>query len=348
MVTLADRFREHAAGCDRMGAPLYAELMRGMAADWDAAGAVREICAGWEDAPESAVVQLRLLGGLTRLVLTGQAPELVPFYRNLGGDRPAPGAWTVAQDIVAAHAGPLRDDLSVVPQTNEVGRTAPLVVALSAARAGTGLGQVRLLEVGASAGLNLLVDQYRIGFGSWWWGPADSPVVLEDVADAEVAPAAVEIVDRRGCDLHPVDPLSEEGALRLRSFVWPDHIARYHRLDRALDIVARMPVTVDEAEATPWLRARLAEAPDPGVLTVVWHSVVWQYLTAEARADAEEAIAEASGRMPLVHAQMEPEDLARANRSPLTLTTYHGGVADSRLLAEVPAHGFPVRMAARP
>lgn len=332
-----------------MGAPLYAELMRGMAADWLAGGVVREICAGWEGGPEGDVVQLRFLGGLHRLVLTGQAPELVAYYRTAGGELPAPGAWQVAAEVVAAHADTLRADLAVVPQTNEVGRSAALVTALSEACAATGRHRIRLLEVGASAGLNLLADAYRIGFGDWWWGPEDSPVVMEDVAVGAVAPVEVEIVGRRGCDLHPVDPRSAEGALRLRSFVWPDHVARYHRLVCALDVAAATPVEIDAAEATPWLREQLASADavtaDPDVLTVVWHSVVWQYLTPAERAAAEDAVAEAATRIPLAHAQMEPEGLHRAGRSDLTVTTYDAqGVAHSRILAEVPAHGFPVRL----
>lgn len=349
MATLADRFIEHAADCERMGAPLYTELMRGMAADWEAGGIVREICSGWADAPEGAYVQLRFLGGLHRLVLAGLAPELVPFYRNLGGDRPAPGAWPVAREVVVAHAERLRADLDIVPQTNEIGRSVGLVVALTAARRATGLHRVRLLEAGASAGLNLRVDAFRIGFGhgvgSWWWGPDTSPVVMEDVVDGlRVEPAEVDIVERRGCDLHPVDPVSAEGALRLRSFVWPDHVARYHRLEGALAVAAETPVVVDAAEVTPWLRDRLAEEVEPDVLTVVWHSVVWQYLTPAARAEADEVIA-AADRTPLAHVQIESANQRWAEWVELTMTTHHGGRTDEQVLAMAPAHGFPLRPA---
>ena len=62
--------------------------MRGMADDWEAGGPVRRICAGWEDAPHGSAIQLRLLAGLFRIVLTGRAPELVPYYPCLGGDEP--------------------------------------------------------------------------------------------------------------------------------------------------------------------------------------------------------------------------------------------------------------------
>jgi hypothetical protein len=344
VTTLAERFREHADACDRMGAPLYGVLMRGMADDWESSGIVREICTGWEHASAADVVQLRLLGGLHRLVLTGEADELRPYYRSSGGARPPADAWPVARAVIAAHVDRLRDALTIVPQTNEVGRSAALVVALYAAAAATGLHKVRLLEVGASAGLNLRVDHLRVVTRSWTWGPTDSPVVLNDAVDGDIAATDVQIVDRRGCDLHPIDPLTEAGSLRLRSFVWPDHVERARRLDGALKIAARVPAVVDRSEATPWLRERLAERCGDDVLTLVWHSVVWQYLQPAERAAAEAVIATASRRMPVVHTSMEPPDLSRATHTNLTVTTYADGVGETRTLGRVHAHGLPVRL----
>lgn len=343
-MTLAERFREHAAACDRMGAPLYGALMRGMADDWDAHGVVREICAGWENASEADVIQLRFLGGLHRLVLTGNAPELVPYYPNLGGTRAPEGAWEVAASVVAEHRTTLRAALGVVPQTNEVGRTVPLVLALYAAAAEAGRHRVRLLEVGASAGLNLLVDSYRIVAGDWSWGPSDAPVRIEARVEGSFTPVPVEIVARRGCDLDPIDPTTDDGRLRLRSFIWPDNVERYRRLDGALEAAARQPALVDKSEATSWLRERLAEPVGDDVLTVVWHSVVWQYLSPGQREEAEVAIATAAEHLPLVHAGMEPVDLRRAAQVHLTLTTYDGGTARTTLLGESHPHGVSVQL----
>ncbi|MGH8829077.1 MAG: DUF2332 family protein, partial [Jiangellaceae bacterium] len=216
--------------------------------------------------------------------------------------------------------------------------------ALYAAATTTGLRKVRLLEVGASAGLNLGVDHFLVRTPSWTWGPADSPVVLDDAVTGEITPVDVEIVDRRGCDLHPIDPLTEAGNLRLRSFVWPDHVERAHRLAGALKIAERIPVAVDRSEATPWLHERLAERCDDDVFTVVWHSVVWQYLEPAERAAAEAVIAAASQQTAVVHTSMEPPDLSRATHTRLTVTTYADGVGETRHLGTVHAHGLPVRL----
>ena len=81
--TLADRFRSHAGEAHP---PVRATRCAAMADDWEAGGPVRTICAGYEQAPHGSALPLRLLAGVFRLVLTDQAPELVPFYPCLGGD----------------------------------------------------------------------------------------------------------------------------------------------------------------------------------------------------------------------------------------------------------------------
>src|SRR5215207_5188170 len=78
--TLADRFRAHARDAEH----LYGYAIRGMAEDWEAGGPIRAVCRGYENAPRGAVIQLRLLAGVFRLVLTGRAPELVRFLPMSG------------------------------------------------------------------------------------------------------------------------------------------------------------------------------------------------------------------------------------------------------------------------
>jgi hypothetical protein len=341
MTTIAERFRRHAEAV-RGDAPLYAVLLTGMADDWDDGGAVRDVCAGWESAPAGAVVQLRLLGGLHRLVLSGRAPQLVPFYRNLGGTRPPAAAWTVAREVVAAHVEELRAALDVAPQTNEIGRAVALVVGLFDAAASTGLNRIRLLEIGASAGLNLLVDQFRIGGDGWQWGPAESGVVLEGFVDGVPEVVPVEIVSRRGCDLAPVDPRSAAGRLRLRSFVWPDQVDRHARLDAALRLAMRTAVLVDKESAAAWLPRRLSEPVEPDVLTVVWHSLVWQYLPEPEQQAVQTLLTRGGPR--LAHVALEPEQ-ERPFRLPLLqVTATHGAGPERRILADVGYHGNPVRL----
>ena len=349
MKTLADRMRRHGSA---MRPGLYQTLLLAMADDWDAGGVVREIMG--EDAPTSAVLQLRLLGGLQRLVLNRQAPQLSMYYPNLGGTASPEHAWADVEPVLRAHVPELREALLLAPQTNEAGRSAALLIGLFDAVRRSGMSRVRLLEVGASAGLNLLVDQFHFSGAGWSYGPAGSPLQLTDVSEGEVEPIEFTVVSRRGCDLSPIDASSADGRLRLTSFVWPDDLHRYERLRSALQVAAAHPVTVDAAPASSWLREQLSRA-DSDVLTVVWHSVTRQYWPLAEIQAVDAVIAGARASMPIAHIAMESPVSAADQRTDRgyrpqelsVLLSVPGGVADHapRLLATIGDHGLPVRMA---
>ena len=290
-------------------------------------------------------MQLRLLAGLFRVVLRGEAPALARFYPCLGGTAPAEGVWPVAAPVLRAHVEELRGALALPPQTNEVGRSAVLAVGLFAAVRAAGVRRVRLLEPGASAGLNLNVDRYRVIGPGWAWGPDSSPLVLDSAAvldaDSSAVPAALEIVERRGCDLDPVDASTPEGARYLTSFVWPFDLARHARLSSALAVAKEHPVTVDRASASSWLASQLAEA-QPDVLTVVWQSITEQYWPATESAVVRELVADARDRMPLAHLTMEGVPPRQTGGGYDILT--HGPELrlDGRLIARSHHHGPPV------
>ncbi|HET8615600.1 MAG TPA: DUF2332 domain-containing protein [Actinomycetales bacterium] len=345
--TLGERFRAHgrALSSSRAPSPLYAELMTCLADDWDAGGVVRRICRGWEDAPPGSVVQLRLLAGLHRVVLRGDAPALAAYYPSAGGDRPPTGVWPVARPVLEAHAAELSDALATAPQTNEPGRSAALLVGVLHAVRQTGLPRVRLLEIGASAGLNLLVDRFRITGDGWASGPADSPVVLADAVRGRLPRPLPDwsVHGRRGCDLEPVDVAVPAGRLQLESFVWPDHVGRFRRLRAALDVAQRVPVPVDRGAASTWLAQQLAAPGDPGVLTVVWHSITRMYWPGSEVAAVDEVVADAGSRLPLARVAMEYGDDGPGAQ--LTVQVSQGqGLGEPRRLASVADHGVPVRL----
>ena len=365
--------RQHAAFCDSVDAPLYGVLLRGMADDVVAGGPCRELFAPWMDRPRSSVVQLRVLGALHRMVLRREAPELALYYRSVGGTAGPAGAWPVARTLIGERLEAVRGELDVAPQTNEPGRAVALAAGLALAAARHGLTRIRLLELGASAGLNLLVDRFRITSSvsitspvagraepGWSWGPAGSAVDLtgglvgpgtqglRSVQDRRSAQGllpvgGLRIVARRGCDLHPVDPLSEPGRLRLTSFVWPDHAERHRRLAGALAVAAAAgpgAAPVDRAGAGSWLAEQLDQRVDDGVLTVVWHSVFWQYLDDPARSDIEATLDAARGRVPVVHLRLE------SGSAPYDVDP--SLVLDAEVLGSSPPHGVPLTLDAAP
>lgn len=321
-------------------APLCSALLAGAAADAAAGGVVAELFAGREG-PVGSVPALRLLAALHRAVLARQAPELALHYPTVGGTAGAAGAWEAARRLLADRFDLLAGYAERPVQTNEVGRAAVLLTGLLYAAA-QDPRPLRLLEIGASAGLNLNVDRYRYVAGTAALGPSGSPVVLVDPWDGP-APGLTRmpvIAERAGCDPAPVDPTTADGRLTLSSCVWADHVERFRRLGGALAVAADFPARVDRADAAEWLDRRLRE-PYAGP-TVVWQSVVQQYMDPIGRADLAAVLA---GSGPLLHLAMEPS-ADDPGRLPLVATTVPGGAAVQ--LATAGGHGPPVMLAATP
>jgi hypothetical protein len=341
----AARFRGQARGC-LPGSPLSAALLAAMADDLDAGGVTAEVVAGHKDDRPGTVLPLRVLAALHRLVLDGRTLELAAYYPTVGGTAGAEAAWPVAAAAMREHLGELRRQVDRTVQTNEPGRASLLYGGLLVATERTGR-PVRLLEVGSSAGLTLLVDRYGYAVGDRVLGDPDSPLRFEQPW-VDRPPASLDrglqVVERRGCDPRPVDPTSTEGQRTLMSYVWADWIERVERLRAALRVAAADPPSVDRAAAAAWLATQLALAR-PAVVTVVWHSVVRQYLDREERAAVEAVLAAAAAsatvRAPLARLACEPRrDTEDALRFELRLTMWPG-TGETESLARAPGHGLP-------
>lgn len=333
--------------CGRAGSPLYAALLVAAADDLrhgGAASATWSVLAPVTPAPEGSALPLRLMAAVHRLVLEGRAPALAAFYPSVGGGGDPERAWPAFRATLTAHAAVLPDLVRRPCQTNEVGRSAALLGGFLTVARTTGL-PLRLLEVGASAGLNLRWDRFRYVHRHGAWGPPDSPVVLDGDSDlpAELLGQPVAVASRRGCDAQPVDPSTREGRLALAAAVWADQTVRFRRLEGALRIAAEVPARVDAAAVGEWLPARLAE-PVPGTATVVYHSVVRQYVPDDQRRAMDAALADAAARAsrdaPLAWLRMEPEHVIRSEMD-VDLTLWPDG--GSGRIARVGAHGDPVR-----
>ena len=341
VLPLVDRLREQADACRRMGSPLTADLLLGAADDLGARGAVADLLGPLEDDPPGSVPALRFTGALHRLVLERRAAGLAVHYPSVGG---TPGdVWPAARAVVEEHLDELHELVRRPVQTNEVGRSSALLGGLLHVTAATGL-PVRLLEVGASGGLNLSVDRFRheVAEGVVLGDPA-SPVVLRTPWQGRLPDVTVplHLAERRGCDPDPLDPSSTQDRLTLTSYVWPDQVDRFERLRGALQVAAAAPERVERLGGGAFLERELH--PRDGVATVVWHSVVWQYVPADERVRITAAIEDAGSRAtsaaPVAHLWLEPEHVDHGGFV-LRLRTWPDG--QQQLLADAQGHGPPV------
>src|SRR5262249_9623323 len=145
---------------------------------------------------------------------------------------------------------------------NEVGRAAPLMSGLLEVCAETGR-PVRLLEIGASAGLNLRLDHFWYQARTRGAGDPASPVRFLDLWEGRPPPfeAPLAVHAPAGCARAPIDAATEAGRQALLAYVWADQTDRLERLRAAFEVAARVPVTVDQDEALDWLPAKLADPP---------------------------------------------------------------------------------------
>jgi hypothetical protein len=334
--------RFQADACAHLGSPLYADLLHNGTRELTEGEVLLSVLRGHEADPPQNMLALRLMGAVHRLVLAGAAPVLATQFPSAGGEPDEP--WPAFIETVATHAGELRELIEHPVQTNETARcTALLGGFLEVARL-TAL-PLRLLEVGASAGLNLRFDRYRYELGARTWGRAGAEPVLRAVLSGEPPlDAELAVASRAGCDARPVDPTTDEGLLTLSSYVWADQVARLDRLRAACRVAVETDAEVVAAGAESWTRERLADAA-PGTATVVFHSIVMQYVEEQERegfrAALREAGARATAEAPLAWLRMEPADLRMAD---LQLTVWPSG--DERVLARVGYHGDPVEWVA--
>ena len=329
--------------CTGLGSPMYGDLLDRVTADVRAGGIFAAILAGHENDSGRLAVPLRLLGGLHRLALDGSAPQLRRWYPSTAGQWDGQAAWPDIALAASDHADRLRAALDQPPQTNEVGRAAALIGGLLILARRFAL-PVRLFEIGCSGGLNLRADHYSYRYPGGQWGLTDSPVTIDDAWRGQLPPAAaLQIVERHGYDIAPLDATGADGELTLLSYVWPDQSERLDRLRGAISIARRVPAELQRRDAVDAVTGLSVET---GALTVVWHSIMWQYLSAPdqtaVRAGIDALGAKAPADAPFAHLTLEPQ--RRTPDAPVEFAVrarcWPGG--DDTVLAVCSPHGPPV------
>jgi len=339
---LVECFRTQARGCALTGSVIYADLLARAADDLARGGLFADLVASYRGVPILDALPLRILGAVHAMVLGGRAPALAAFYPSAGGHFEATGAFRALCELCEAHRDELRDAAATLcVQTNEVLRSAVLLPGFLRLAAHTGL-PLRIREIGASAGLNLLFDRYRYELGPHRWGDTAAPLVL--AASWDGAPpdleAPLRVASRRGCDLAPFDVRDAAHRLRLESFVWPEQLDRLARLRAAIAIAMQEPPPIDTEPAGAWIETQLAERAER-VATVLFHSVVWWYLPEAEQARITRAMEAAGERAtraaPLAWLRMEGATLEGAD---LRLRLWPDG--EDTLLARVHWHGAEI------
>ena len=322
--------------------PLYTRICLAVARDRDLLDRLRAT-------PPSAHLPPALLAAVHYLVLAGTDHPLAALYAGeADGDPGQPfldfcrTRWNeIAELLTTRHI-----------QTNDCGRGALLAPGLTwlAPRFG---GRFSLVDVGASAGLNLLCDSYRFDYGAFGaTGPPDSPVAVHcDVAGGEppIAARLPTFVTRVGIDRSPIDLTDPHDVRWLLACVWPDS-GRLARTAASIEVAQQHPPRVIAADANAALPDVLAGLP-PGVPAVVVTTWAFAYFSLEDRR-AFIALLDASSRQrdiawlsaespgtvePLAAAAAAHTD--QSGSDVLGAVLFKGGVHQAELLGFVGTHG---------
>lgn len=344
-------FRRQAASAVQRSSPLYQELLRGCLSDLRTGGPVWRLLRPHAGDPAGSAVPLRLLAAVHLLVLQGRCPQLAPFYPSVGGQHPPEEVWPHFASVLQHHSPALAPLLRRPLQTNEVRRCSALLAGFAWIAARTGL-PLAVLEIGASAGLNLNWWHYRYTGEHGSWGPASSvelPLPDQSTADLAALGPPVETV---GCDLHPLDPRDPSDRLWLRACVWADHTDRLMTLEAAFAVAEQHPpCQVEREDAAEWLDQRLRRRSTDQV-TVVVQTIVDQYLSRPQRRALRTIVgragAETDRRRPLAWLRLEPpaEDTVSVEsvRGLAELRVHEWPSGTEHLLGWAGFHGTPVRL----
>jgi hypothetical protein len=345
-MTPIESFVTQAAYCESNGAPVTAALCRALAAAIDATTRTGAAVLAWSGHPVHDALPLRLASAVHGLWRANRVPTLAAVFAGSGD---AAANTAVVREVLSSHDAELLPWLDSPPQTNEVGRSAQLMTGLLeiAARHGS---NIELLEIGSSAGLNLMIDRFRIELAGVVTGPPDAALTLTPQWRGPPPPAVpINILSTRGVDVAPIDATTDIGAQRLLAYVWPDHHARFTRLVSALTMLRADPPQLDKDDAVAWLIARLAESQPARTTRVLMHSIVWQYL-GKARQLQITAAMEAAGALATAQQALgwvRVEANRTLHKHEITLRSWPGH-GQSLLLGRAHAHGFWVERLAEP
>jgi hypothetical protein len=336
---VAKAFDNQVAYCSAAGATVTARVVAAVRdlIERGEGGALLDALNTWPGAPLADALPLRVAGGIHSLQLAGAAPTLAAIYR----DEPGLDDAAIIAGVIQTHEADLLPWLDGPPQTNEAGRSANFIGAMLWL-ADKGLPpRFECLEIGSSAGINLMLDRYHYDLGGVQVGPQPGAMQFTPEWQGAAPPdLRVEIVSTRGCDVAPVDLTDPAQALRLKAYIWPEHTVRFERMAAAIAEAGKSPPDLVAMNAADFVEAELAKPQQPGTTRMLMHSIVWQYVPEDQQARVTAAMQAAGARAtperPLAWVALEANRVMHVHE--MTVRYWPGG-AEPELVTRAHPHG---------
>lgn len=319
-----------------LASPTYEELARGVSNDDDLLH-IALSTKTHQPAPNM------LFAAVQYLLLTGVQHSLSAYYPIISGQTPRnQSAFTDFRDFCLHHRDAIVELIHTRrTQTNVVRRCTCLLPVFSLVSEESDL-PLALVDIGASAGLNLNFDRYYYTYQlnqkkEVNWGSADSKIHLEaEVEESGSFPTlspAIEVASRDGIDLDPVDLGNSDQLLWLRALIWPEHIERHQQLIDAAVEFTHSDIHLHAGDATDVL-PRLISTFSYEHALVVYSTITLYQFPIENRKRLTHALEEASKNRPVWQIALEGIEPA------VSITRYRDGTSDTEILADASPHGW--------
>lgn len=309
--------------------PAYALLSRAVARDAGLLALAAE-CRRGQPVPNL------FFAAVKRAAETSPRSDLARLYARIADGEPPPPSLPAAFARFCAERAPEIAALARTRrvQTNEIRRCAYLMPAFGTVAADAGARPLAIIDVGASAGLNLLWDEYRYAYSDGSeYGPRDSAATIESELRSPMPPlpsAFPEVAFRAGVDLSPVDLSDDDAFGWMQALVWPDHADRAALLSAAREIWLANPPRVESGDAVETLPRLLAAAP-PDAALCVFHCHALNQFPPAARDEFYGILRRESNRRTVYHIPSEGERMS--------VDRIVNGRAETILSARRSAHG---------
>ncbi len=334
--------------CPQIEGEIYRELCRVVCSETDLLDMAAQT-------PPNQPAPNLLFAAVHRLLLGGEAHPLRQWYPDLaqGKAESLASIGPAFTDFCRLHRPRIEQLIRTrMTQTNVIQRCSALLPGFGRVFEAGGKCPLSLIEIGCSAGLNLLWDRFFYVYSDVYsgahsdahgdgarWGDASSGVVVECEVRGDSGvpglPGEIPVAGRRGIDLHPIDLEDPEEELWLRALVWPDHAGRQERLTEAIGIARESPPSIERGDASAHLPRLLAEAPADTTLCVYGSHTLYQF--------PRESLIATLGAMQTASRQRDLHFLSIESYSPpwteLRWTQYSGGEREVRVLARCSPHG---------
>jgi hypothetical protein len=296
---LAERFRLFSCSCEG-SSELYRILSARIAEDEELLN-VASMCQTGQPEPNL------FLGAVHHLLNDGKANPLSRYYPSINLEADSPDlAFPAFRKFVLSHEKEIVEVLqSKLVQTNEVQRSAYLFPAIQTLSRLFGEKPLFSIEIGPSAGFNLLWDQYQYRYdGSDPLGLEGSSILLESSFRGdrrpELSSAFPAVSGRVGIDLNPIDLMDRDQVKWLQALIWPEQYERKARFIKAIRISLINPVSMIQGHATDILPSVLLDVPRSEV-AMVYHTHVANQMSAEELEKLLDIVEEFGQQRDIVH-----------------------------------------------